>query len=57
MLHVGSKQVGLLYIGSKAVAMLYRGSLKIWEAVSSCFGSGYWRSDKPWKGGDAWKTK
>lgn len=55
MLHVGSKQVGLLYIGSKAVAMLYRGGKKIWEAVSSCFGSGYWRSDKPWKGTDTWK--
>lgn len=55
MIFVGGKQVGLLYIGGKAVSAMWRGAVKIYEAVSSCFGSGYWRSDKPWKGTDAWK--
>ncbi len=56
MLCVGDKRAERLYIGRRPVQALYRGAVKIWEAVSSCFGSGWWRSDKPWKDGDAWKN-
>lgn len=27
----------------------------IWQAISSCFGAGYWQSPRPWKGSDGWK--
>lgn len=56
MLWIGDKQVSKLYIGKKPVAALYRGAVKIWEAIGSCFGSGTWRPDKPWKGTDRWKN-
>ena len=55
MLQIGDKQVGQFYIGKKAVAALYVGARLIWEAVSSCFGSGGWIGARPWKGTDAWK--
>lgn len=42
--------IGSLYKGKDAEAVT-----KIWEAVSSCFGSGLWRAAKPWKGKDKWK--
>jgi hypothetical protein len=55
MLYSGKDKVERLYIGRRAVRALYRGAVKVWEAVSSCFGSGWWRGDKPWRGGDVWK--
>ncbi len=55
MLYLGKDKVGRLYIGQRAVRVLYQGAVKIWEAVSSCFGSGFWRGDKVWKGTDSWK--
>lgn len=32
------------------------GSQAIWEIISSCFGSGVWRSDRPWKSVEKWKN-
>ena len=61
------KEAGQLWIGvevagkvvAKSVESLYCGIEKnaklIWEAVSSCFGSGLWRELLPWKDSDAWK--
>ena len=65
MINVGNKKVGRFFVGattSKALSMgsLYKGSAatraaKIWEVISSCFGSGIWRPAKPWRGKDKWK--
>ena len=34
------------------------GELKlIWEAIRSCFGSGFWIKDRPWINDDAWKNE
>lgn len=56
MLYRGKDKIARLYVGGQAVRILYRGAVKIWEAVSSCFGAGWWRGDKPWKGSDSWKN-
>ena len=65
MVTVGSIKVGRFFIGATTTAVVSIGSLykgadaenvaKIWEAVSSCFGSGLWRAAKPWKGKGKWK--
>ena len=65
MVTVGSTKVGRFFIGATTTAVVSIGSLykgadaenvaKIWEAVSSCFGSGLWRAAKPRKGKDKWK--
>ena len=55
MIWKGDKRVERLYKGSTPVAEIYKGAVKVWEAVSSCFGSGRWRPDKIWKGTDKWK--
>lgn len=56
MLWIGNKRVAKIWVGSKPVATLYLGAVKIWEAIGSCFGSGRWLPEKPWKGGDRWKN-
>ena len=42
----------------KSIDAIYKGSALVWRtvynAVKSCFGSGTWRSDKPWLDGDTW---
>lgn len=55
MLWNGEEKVSLLRFGHEAVSVLWLGGVKIWEAVSSCFGSGFWRTNYPWKCRDAWK--
>ena len=65
MVNVGNDKVGRFFIGATASSVVSIGSLykgdeaakvtKIWEAVSSSFGSGLWRAAKPWKGKDKWK--
>ena len=35
-------------IGGKAV--------EIWSLIRSCFGSGYWRNDRPWSNTDGWNN-
>lgn len=65
MVTVGSEKVGRFFIGATtstvvSIGSLFRGAeataaTKIWEAISSCYGSGVWRGSKPWKGKDKWK--
>lgn len=65
MITVGSTKVGRFFMGTTtttavSIGSLYKGKdaeavTKIWEAVSSCFGSGLWRAAKSWKGKDKWK--
>lgn len=44
------------YYGSKAVSAVYYGAKLVWEAISSCFGSGYWINNRPWSNTDAWRN-
>lgn len=65
MINVGNKKVGRFFIGATTHSTVSIGSVhlgtksaeaqKIWEAISSCFGSGKWRPSKPWRGRDKWK--
>lgn len=44
------------YYGKKAVVTIYKGSRLIWEAITSCFGAGFWRNNAAWKNTDCWKN-
>lgn len=44
------------YYGGKAVSAVYYGAKLVWEAISSCFGSGYWINNRPWSDTDAWRN-
>lgn len=38
------------------ITSIYRNDQLLWQSVSSCFGAGYWRNDKPWKNDESWKN-
>ena len=55
MIVKGKAEMSARYYGAKAVSAVYYGAKVVWEAVSSCFGSGMWLGDRPWSGVDGWK--
>lgn len=56
MIIKGNKTITQIFHGTKAIRAVYQGTKLVWEAVSSCFGSGVWKNDKPWKNQDAWRN-
>lgn len=42
------------YYGAKVITAVYHGARLVWQAVSSCFGSGYWQQGLPWTNNDGW---
>ena len=56
MIYKGTKEISARYIGSRAIAAVYYGAKVVWEAISSCFGSGYWSNDRPWSNTDGWRN-
>ena len=57
MISYNSQKITRIFYHKIPISYLYRGAVLVWEAVSSCFGSGYWRNDLPWKNDDVWKNK
>lgn len=51
-----NKEVTAIYVGKKVVSAVYRGAKLIWEAISSCFGKGFWNNSAPWSNQDGWKN-
>ena len=35
---------------------IYRGKFLIWEAIRSCFGSGYWIPTSLWESDSIWRN-
>ena len=56
MIYKDGKELTARYVGRKAVSAVYYGARLVWEAISSCFGAGYWDNDRPWSGDDAWNN-
>lgn len=55
MISVGNKEVTAIRVGERVVATVYIGARLVWQAIRSCFGTGFWRGDKPWSRTDGWK--
>lgn len=55
MIYIGKKEITGIYVGRRIVTAVYVGTRLVWQAVSSCFGAGYWQREKRWKRGDGWK--
>lgn len=56
MIYKNGKELSARYLGTKAIEAVYKGAVLIWQAISSCFGSGFWINDRPWTNTDAWSN-
>lgn len=50
------KELSARYLGAKAIEAVYHGAVLVWEAISSCFGSGMWINERPWSNTDGWRN-
>ncbi len=55
MIYIGDKEITAIYVGRKVMTAVYAGARLVWQAVSSCFGAGYWQREKRWSRSDGWK--
>lgn len=55
-LYKDGKQIEQIRYGSKAITAVYKGAVLVWQAVRSCFGSGFWVNKKPWINDEGWKN-
>lgn len=56
MIVKGGKEMSARYHGSKVIMAVYKGAKLVWEAITSCFGSGMWLNLRAWKNTDGWKN-
>lgn len=49
------KIVSITALGHTITAV-YAGARLVWQAVRSCFGSGWWNNGKPWDNTEGWKN-
>lgn len=57
MIYKEGKELSALGFGGRAIAAVYYGARLVWEAVSSCFGSGFWINIRPWSNSDGWRNE
>lgn len=56
MIQIDDKTVGSIYLGLVSIEAVYLGAQLVWQAVASCFGSGYWIRNKVWSNKDGWRN-
>lgn len=54
MIYKKGLELSARYYGSKAISAVYHGAKLVWEALRSCFGSGYWQQNLPWTDKQGW---
>lgn len=55
MIYINGKEISLIYYGEKAISAIMWGSRIVWQAIRSCFGSGFWVNEKGWINDEGWK--
>ncbi len=56
MIRINSKEIIGIFKDNTPFTAVYKGTRLVWQAISSCFGGGYWVNEKRWKNEDAWKN-
>ena len=56
MLFKQEKEIVGINKGNKPIQAIYKGIILLWQAIRSCFGSGFWVNEKPWVNDEPWKN-
>ena len=56
MIKINNKDITEVYINSKKISVIYKSGRLIWQAIRSCFGSGFWVNEKPWLNEEGWRN-
>lgn len=52
----GGKGISIARFSNKTISTIRYGVKLVWQAVRSCFGSGWWVNEKPWVNDEGWKN-
>lgn len=56
MIAFNGKEISEIHYGGKKLSLVYRCDKLVWQAIRSCFGSGFWVNGKPWLNGEGYKN-
>lgn len=56
MIYKEGKEITKIFKSNKEISYVYKGALLVWQAVRSCFGSGFWVNEKPWLSEEGWRN-
>lgn len=56
MIKINNKDITEIYFNNKKISVVYKSGKIIWQAIRSCFGSGFWVDEKPWLNNEGWKN-
>lgn len=56
MITLNNREISKIAKGTGLIGEVKHGLRLVWQRISSCFGAGFWRSEAPWVGSDAWKN-
>lgn len=55
-LYKDGRQIEQIHYGGKVITAVHKGAILVWQAVRSCFGSGFWINKKPWINDEGWNN-
>lgn len=53
---IAGKEVTAVNAYGRAITAIYAGTRLVWQAIRSCFGSGWWVNEKPWLNEEGWRN-
>lgn len=53
---LSSVSIKLVYYINTSISTIYQGLKRVWNKISSCFGSGIWVSEATWSDDELWKN-
>ena len=54
MIKINNKDITYVYCNKK-ISVIYKSGKIVWQAIRSCFGSGFWVNKKGWINDEGWK--
>lgn len=55
-IYKNNNEITALWKNGHQIQAVYLGIRMIWQGIRSCFGAGYWISEKPWLSSEGWKN-
>lgn len=53
---IAGKEITVVNAYGRTITAIYAGTRLVWQAIRSCFGSGWWVNEKPWLNEEGWKN-
>lgn len=57
MINIKRKDIAEVTAFGSVIDRIYAGGKLVWEAIRSCFGSGFWINNRAWINNNAWRNR